>query len=172
MIIMRDEIKKPSECSEEEIENFCRLLLMQKNGRIGKSRFKEMIKRAELLAFHHEDGNLVGILALKRPGEKYRKNVFEKAGVPEEAEKYSLEIGWAFTVEKYRNMGIFSSLNEKLLAASGSRNIFATTRADNLPVQRILKTNGFKKTGRPYRGRGEYNLQLFTLLKGKPGKGM
>ena len=163
---MCNEIKEPSECSKEEIENFYQLVL--KGGQVEVSGLGNRIKRAKLLAFHYEENTLVGIAALKQSNQTYKKKVFRKAGVSEDSDKYNLEVGWAFTMCEYRGKGICSSLVQKIVDASGSANIFATTTTDNLQMQRILTKNGFEKVGERYRGRtNEYCLQLFTRSKTK-----
>lgn len=159
-----DKIKEPSECSEKEIKDFYQKVL--EGGQVDPFGLKDRIKRAALLAFHYEENTLVGITALKRPDETYKKEVFRKAGVSKESDKYNLEIGWAYTTKEYRGRGICSSLIQELIVASVSQNMFATTKTDNLPMQKILKRNGFQKTGKSYLGRTSgYHLQLFTRSK-------
>jgi len=159
-----DKIKEPSECSEKEIEDFYQKVI--DGEQVDPFGLRDKIKRASLLAFHYEENTLVGIAALKRPNETYKKEVFRKAGVSKESDKYNLEIGWAYTTKEYRGRGICSGLIQKLIVASASQNIFATTKTDNLPMQKILKRNGFQKTGKSYQGRTSgYHLQLFARSK-------
>lgn len=161
---MCDTIKEPSECSKEEMEKFYQLVL--KSGEVEISGLRNRIKRAKLLAFHYEEDTIVGIAALKRPNEPYKKRIFRKAGVSEESVGYNLEIGWAFTMCEYRGKGICSGLVQKILDAYGRQSIFATTKTDNSSMQRVLEKNGFQKTGKPYEGRFDgYYLQLFIRSK-------
>ena len=81
-------------------------------------------------------------------------------------DKYNLEIGWAYTMCKYRRKGICSGLIQKIFDAYGSQNIFATTRTDNSSMQIILEKCEFKKIGITYQGgTKEHRLQLFVRLK-------
>jgi len=161
---MCDKVKEPPKCSKKELENFYQLVL--RGEQVENSGLRNRIKRAKLLAFHYEEKNLVGIASLKRPNKTYKKKVFIEAGVSEESDKYNLEVGWAFTMDEYRGKGICCGLIQKIVDASGSQNIFATTRTDNLPMQRILEKNGFQKIGKPYPGRTKkYYLQLYTRSK-------
>jgi RimJ/RimL family protein N-acetyltransferase len=156
-----EKIKEPSECSEKEIEDFYQKVL--DGEQVDPFGLRDRIKKAVLLAFHYEENTLVGIAALKRPNETYKKKVFRKAGVSKESDKYNLELGWAYTIKEYRGKGICSSLVQKLISALGSQNIFATTRTDNFPMQVILIKNGFQKTDKPFKRKNStYNLQLFT----------
>jgi len=121
------------------------------------------IRRTKYLAFHYEGDRLVAIVGLKRPCKSYKGKVFSKAGVPEGADNYGLEIGWAFTEPEYRRRGICSNLIDAILGKSKSQNLFATTRANNIPMQRNLEKKGFKKIGNLYLGRtSDYSLQLYV----------
>ncbi len=157
-------VRKPSECSEKDIENFLRVL--ENSDHIGKSRLRERVMKARLLAFHYENDALVGVLALKQPSRSYKKKIFEMAGAPYDSSKFSVEIGWAFTLPEYRGRGIFSSLHKKIISGAGNINIYTTIRTTNTLLQAFLEKNGFRKTGSPYRGFfGDYSLQLYTLTR-------
>lgn len=156
-------IKKLSECNEEEINNF--LQLVERSEEVERYELRKRIERAVLLAFHYENNILVGIAAIKQPYKTYAKRIFKKAGVSEKYNNYKLEIGWAFTIPEYRRNRICFNLIKKLISTLQLQNIFATTRTDNLSMQKILVRNGFKKIGDSYLGRtGVYRIQLFMLL--------
>lgn len=159
---MDDKIKKPSECSEEEIENFYQLVI--EGDQVDIYGLRDRIKRAALLAFHYEGSTLAGIVAVKRPYEVYKEKVFQKAGVSQKTNEYNLEMGWAFTISEYREKNICSGLTRKLVSEFKSQNIFATVRTDNLATQKILARNGFEKIGEPYPGRqNKHKVQLLAL---------
>ena len=160
---MCDKIKEPSECSEKEIEDV--YLLAKKGGEVDPLGLRNRIRRAKYLAFHYEQNELVGIVGLKRPYETYKKVVFKRAGVPKEAEKYSLEIGWAYTKCVYRGKGICTGLIQKILEKSESENFFATVRTNNPAMHRVLEKTGFRRIGKPYHGRTNHSIQLFIRLK-------
>lgn len=158
------EIKKPLECSRKEIEGLFQLV--QKGGEVDPSGLKTRIKRAKYLAFQFDQNKLVGILGLKRPCEIYKKRVFKKAGLPKDAEKFDLEIGWAYTECLYRGRGICTNLIQLILSKSGNENLFATVRTENAAMCRVLEKTGFEKIGIPYKGRSKgYTLQLFARFK-------
>ncbi len=125
------------------------------------------IRRARLLGFYYENNRLVGTLGIKRFVRTYKKNIFRKARVFDESKKYESELGWAYTLPKYRGRGIFSSLNRKILSVAGHENLYATTRADNIAVQKTLQKNGFKIIGRPYKGRITGRLTYLFVRRGK-----
>jgi len=144
-------IKKPSECTRKEIESF--IEMVRTGGQVKKPGMEWRVRRAHLLAFYYEKNTLAGILGVKQFIKTYKKTIFRKAGVPEEAGKYNLEMGWAFTLPEYRGRGIFSSLKKKLISAVGHENLYSTTSINNLPVQKSMKKFGFVKLGKPYAGR-------------------
>ena len=152
-------IKAPSRCNDKELQNFHCLVL--EGEQVQAAGLKDGIRKAVLLAFYYEEDTLVGIAALKRPHQAHKEEVIRKAGVFEKRDEFDLELGWAFTLEKYRGKGICSCLVRKLLEAHGSKNLFATTRKDNVQMQKILKQNGFRRVGKSYVGRG-CRLLLFV----------
>jgi len=156
-------IKAPSKCDDKELLDFHRLVL--KGEQVQAAGLKYRIRRAVLLAFYYERDTLVGVAALKRPNRAYKDEVFRKAGVFEKRDELDFELGWAFTLEKYRGKGICSCLVRKLLEESEPKNLFATTRKDNLQMQKILKQNGFRRVGKSYVGRS-CSLLLFIRTYG------
>lgn len=154
-------IKSPTECTEEELDEFKGMVL--KGEQVEEAKLEDRIKRARHLAFKYDQNQLVGIAALKRPSDKYKQDVFKKAGIPEQAKDYELEIGWAFTEKEHRGRGVSGNLIRGLLEISEPHNIFATTRTNNKAMDRILLKHGFTQCGKPYLGRDcTYQLQLYV----------
>jgi RimJ/RimL family protein N-acetyltransferase len=172
--VLPDVVKQPSECSEEELESFHRLVL--KGDQVENSGLKERIRRnGALLAFHYENGVIIGVTGLKKPNKAHKEKIFGQAAVSEEADNYDLEIGWAFVEKEYRGKGVCPHLIQEIFDSSKSQNFFATAREDNTSVHRVLEKRGFKKIGRPYAGRDNRRCQLFVkspmpdheLIRGK-----
>ena len=154
-------LKPPTECHTKELDDFHQLAL--ESEQVKSCGLRNRIERAKLLAFHYREDTLVGIVALKRHNETYKKELFRKAGANEEHKKYILELGWAFTLKEHRGNHICSNLVKRVVTVYEFQNMFATTRTDNLSMQRILTKNGFRKLGKPYKGRADaHYLQLFT----------
>jgi RimJ/RimL family protein N-acetyltransferase len=107
---------------------------------------------------------LTTIVAIKRPTANHLLEVFRKANEGAMPGNFSLELGWAYTVDSYRGKGICNELVQAILKVE-TENLFATTRCDNLPMQKILNKNGFKVIGKPYESDGDYSLLLFTKEK-------
>ena len=85
--------------------------------------------------------------ALKQPAKTYRDGVFRKAGVPKAGLSFELELGWVFVPKVYRGKQYSRVLSAAALSQSQGKRIFATTRADNIPMQRTLELLSFRRLG-------------------------
>jgi GNAT superfamily N-acetyltransferase len=106
----------PADCSEDRIDAF--LKLVEKGGEVISNSLKERIKNAKLLAFCHDGEQLVGVGALKNPTERYKEQIFRKAGHPNKAVNYKYEFGYLYVEEAYRRRGvgkrIFAALQQQI----------------------------------------------------------
>jgi hypothetical protein len=120
-------IKKPSERNNDEIQKFYQYAIDA--GEVIKNGLKRRIKNAELLGFGYIDGTLVGIAALKNPDPGHKLDVFRKAGLTgEQAENFDFELGYVYTLEKFRGKGICPKLIQGIFKKSPSKKIYATTK--------------------------------------------
>lgn len=157
-------VKKPSDCSAEELAAFKQLVLA--GGEVGKVGLEVLIKAAICLVFHYtENQELAGIGALKAPRNSYKDKVFKRAKSSENAADFPYELGWLFVVEKFRGQGLSRELAEAALKLAGGKGVYATTRVDNCPMCRTNTRLEFKRSGEPYRttryGRSDW-LSLFV----------
>ena len=153
-------IKQPSHCSNDEIEAFCRLV--KQGGQVKHHGLKERVSKSEWLGFCFYQQQLIGIAAIKNPSKNYKQTVFQKAGVTSEKENYHYEIGYAFTVEKFRGKGINLKLTNNLIHQIGTQKLYCTTGHEGM--KSMLERLGFKQLGRPYRSELTQNLlRLFGL---------
>lgn len=154
--------KLPAECSDDELDAFKGLV--EKSGEVAVGDLHRRIKKAEWLVFlFEEDGTLVGVAALKRPNDTYKKKVFRKARSPETAENFTFEAGWIFVDEHFRGRKYSRFLLETVLTLAGEKQVYATTRENNEPMRRTNLHCGLKKSGSPYASEeGDYNLVLYT----------
>ncbi|MCJ7561134.1 hypothetical protein MUO79_11055 [Candidatus Bathyarchaeota archaeon] len=165
-MLVDNRIKPPFQCTDKELEAFYQLLVS--GGEVEERGLKDRVRRAKLLAFHYENQTLAGIAAIKFPTEKHKRDIFLKSKTSEDPKKYSLELGYAVTLEEYQGRHICSILAEELIRSFQDQNIYATTKTTKIPMQKILEHQGFKKTGEPYAGkirntrREGYLLQLFV----------
>lgn len=156
---MNPVIKKPSECSLQELEDFAELVI--EGGQVARAGLENRMRRAKLLAFGYEDGKLVGVVAIKKASWFYVRDVFGKANEPDQAVDYRYELGWGFTLPDYRRRGITTELSQMLMDNSRDCNLFGTTGTGNEASKRILEKYGFEMCGSPYPGRTEFK-QLYV----------
>lgn len=156
---MEIKLISPVQCSNEEIQSFCRLVL--EGDQVPGDGLAERIKICQLLGFAYEGKELIAVTAVKNPNEQYKHGVFTKAGVPNLSSKYPYEIGYAFTKKAYRGKGIHQQLVTALIKESGATHFYGTTKSANVPY--ILEKIGFAKTGKDYQNDEKEVLQLFTF---------
>jgi hypothetical protein len=88
---------------------------------------------------------------LKNPSKDYRDGVFEKAGVPDAAKPYELELGWVFVLPEQQGKKYSLVLSAAALSQASRTPTFATTRLDNVAMQKTLEHLGFRRLGDSWR---------------------
>jgi len=117
------------------------------------------------LGFGYIDVTLVGIAALKNPDLGHKLDDFRKAGLTgEQAENFDFELGYVYTLEKFRGKGICPKLIQGIFKKSPSKKIYATTKKSNATMEKINERMGFEKIGTSYVGEEE-KIQLYVLKK-------
>ncbi|MCX0444402.1 GNAT family N-acetyltransferase [Aeromonas veronii] len=154
-------VKVPTECSAGELHAFEKLIKL--GGEVSQNGLLNRIKNAHFIAFaSNENGEIVGISALKRPIEGYRNAVFHKSKSKEEDQKYEAELGWVFVMKEFREKGLGSKLVEILLSIKTVKNVYATAREHNEKISSMLKKFEFIQSGVPYPStEGDYALVLY-----------
>ena len=158
-------LRTPNACTDQERAAFAQMVTRGFGPAPGER--QDRIRRAECLAFRYgpADG-LVGIAALKAPGDAYRAEVFAQADADAGVSASALELGWVFVDPAHRGRGIAYELCRCLVDAAPAVPIFATTRPDNAGMIRILRALGFARLGTPFPRKGE-TLALFLLAGGR-----
>lgn len=123
------------------------------------------IENARTLVFCRNAGELLGVAALKRPIDGYRKGVGAKAEFHLTRKKSPLELGYVYVVPEARGRGYSHRLVAEALSGAGGDGVYATVRADNAPMLATLIKTGFEMAGQPYPGRKN---QLIKLLVRPP----
>lgn len=155
-------VKKPSECSERELEAFEAFVI--KGGEVTAEGLRDLIKKAKGLVFLFEgDNTLAGIAALKYPNIGYKNRVFKKARAQEDPDKFTFEVGWIYVERQFRGRKYSHFLLEALLKLADENQVYATTREDNKAMQSTLIRYGFQQSGFSYVSkRRDCNLLLLT----------
>src|SRR5262249_40074127 len=141
--------------------------LVVAGGAVDPEGLPQRIRNASRLLFLREqDGQLVGVGALKQPRSAYRDGVFAKARATVPSDRYRVELGWVVVAKSYQGRGFSARIIGELLALAKNENVFATTRVDDRAM-RFASAHGFEPNGNSYpSGRG-YNLALY-LHKAAP----
>ena len=151
-------IDKPTNFTEDQKNEFEALVKLGRQ--VDIKGLGSRLNHSQLLGFYYVENQLTSIVAIKRPDFGYRNRVFQKSHVSERSDEFSLELGWAYTVNEYRGKGIGGELAQAILEKAPRINIFATTKTDNYRMQRILTKNGFISIGKPYAGNDNHKLIL------------
>lgn len=138
-------ITEPERCTKTELHQFCELV--RQGGAVESHGLENRVRKAQALVFLHVDGETVGIAAIKNPSAGYRDDVFRKAGVPQAGNQFHLELGWVFVLPDHRGKGYSLILSAAAMSQAERKPTFATTRLDNLAMQRTLEHLGFTRLG-------------------------
>ncbi len=154
-------VKKPSECSEDELDSFEGLV--RKGGEVIGAGLRDRIQNANRLVFLIEnDGTLAGIAALKEPIIDYKKKVFKDARSKENPEEFTFEVGWIYVEEQFRGLKYSQTLLKEVLRIAGENRVYATTRESNEAMKRTNLRFDLEQSGHPYKSKeGNYNLILY-----------
>ena len=153
--------RKPSRCRPEDLAAFEALVL--EGHEVDPNGLSRRVGLADTLLFAYDARTLIGIGALKRPGNGYRKGVFEKAGGKLAASAFPLELGWVYVIPTSRKSGVGQRIVDAILGAAVDRRLFATSRSDNGTMQRRLERSGFVREGKPFLSdMGDHMVVLFV----------
>jgi GNAT superfamily N-acetyltransferase len=163
--------KPPTACTRAELRAF--ESLVQESGEVTGQGLPDRIRRAACLAFHYSlPGELVAIAALKVPHRSYRDRVFTSARSGRRPEAFPLELGWFFVRPSARGRRTSGQLAASLLRHADGRGVFATTRASNSAMLKVLQSLGFRRSGAPYRRRSADGEDLVLLVRPKRREGV
>lgn len=159
MIRIESTITKPDCLAQSDLKTFCELVLC--GGEVQREGLEELVKKAKALVFLREDNEVFGVAGIKWPRNKHRNDVFRDARVPEYAYKFQLELGWIVVKPEYQKKGYSLVLSASAMSEAEGKPTFATTRLDNLPMQKTLERIGFRRYGDSWQGRN-HRLVLYV----------
>ncbi len=150
-------IKKPTDCTEDELNNFKNLVI--EGGQVDSTGLENRINQCKFLGFFYNDKKeLVGISAIKTKTKHSVEAIKLKAGISD-GKLPIYELGYSVTKQNFRGQGINRAINDKLLEAAKTIDIYATT--DNDTMRKYLIERGFSKKGKSFKGRYNENLDYF-----------
>lgn len=153
-------VKLPRECSATEVSDFASFV--NAGGEVIPEGLEGRVREAHALFFLRENSCLLGIAALKNPNATYRASVFKKTAASVSAAQFPLELGWVFVMPSARGRKLSHSLVGAAVTHAAGKNVFATSREDNLGMHAPLLAAAFSKHGVEYASsRGTHRLALF-----------
>lgn len=156
------EAKRPKACSDKEILEFERLVLL--GGKVSKYGLNNRIRQCELLGFCFHQGIVVGISSIKKPLASYVKGIISKTKIDRKVEDLKYEIGYSYTEKLHREKGISSNLKTLLLKefAENAGIIFSTTAIKS--SQNYFELKGFTQLGNSYDGDNDENIKYYEMM--------
>ena len=142
--------KKPRDCTPAELFYFAAFVSI--GGEVDRDGLERRVASAEYLTFLYQDNTLAGVAALKNPEASYRADVFQKVGLKP---KLYREFGCIYLKPAYRGLGLAHRFK-----FSGP--MFATARASNAAIRRVLLAQGFKVRGEYPSYRDKQPITLFV----------
>lgn len=152
---------QPCEMTADEKKEF--IALVSAGGEVLEHGLPYRVDQAVALITIHQGKTLVGTAAIKAPSGAYRRGHFTKAGVPEGAKDYAVELGWIVVRPTHRHQGIARMLVSAALEASGDSGVFATTKSEQ--IKHLLPDYGFIAQGAPYASVLEPNERLTLFAR-------
>jgi predicted GNAT family N-acyltransferase len=139
--------KRPIDCTKHELAEFEALVL--EGGEVDPVGLTGRILGAKFLVFARRNEQLIGVAAIKKPGNKYRQKTGVKAQFELPGEAWPFELGWVFIQDDRRGKGLSYDIVDCALDDFNDP-IFATTRADNLGMHKPLLAAKFEQAGDCY----------------------
>jgi predicted GNAT family N-acyltransferase len=130
-------------------------------GQVATEGLSQNLARAHLVALALDEGQIVGVAAIKNQSRAYIKGVGDDAGYQPHAR--ARELGYVAVKKERRGEHIGSDLADKLLIGYDGP-CFATTRTQRM--KDILKKRGFEKVGKEWFGVGNKPGLLSLWVRG------
>jgi RimJ/RimL family protein N-acetyltransferase len=154
-------VGEPGEFKDSDIEDFVRLV--EEGGEVSKINLRNRVGDAKFIAFARIGSDLIGVAGLKHPEETHRASVQNKSEVPLPSEDFPFELGWVVIAEKARGKGLSLPLCQLLIAAAGSRGIYATSRTQVPRMHKTLSKLQFQRVGMSWQStENDDDLGLFV----------
>lgn len=137
-------------------------------GEVNAATLPDLVEQAVALVTLHDGETLIGTAAIKNPYEGHRSREFRKAGCEDQADAYSLELGWVHVHEDHRGQKYGYALVEEAMRSVGHRAVYATTKNNGMRLK-VLPRYGFVRTGKDFPStlKPDEKLSLFTRVATK-----
>lgn len=138
------------------------IALVSGAGEVNRATLPGLVDNAIMLVMLFDHDCLIGTAAIKAPLPAHQAGEFIKAGAPEKASLFPLELGWVVVHPDHRGRGCARELVNHAVATTAHCGIYATTKTQQMTA--ILRECGFETVGAPYPSvmNPDVNLTLFA----------
>lgn len=140
--------KQPHECTAREIDQF--VALAAQGNEVDEADIRRGTLRAKYLLWNEKGEGFIAVAALKNPNPGYRLRVFQKASATLDISNFPFEFGYAHTDKLHQKRGHGGQLLQKAIFLAEKQGVYATARAENDGIHRLLIRAGFRRTGSNY----------------------
>ena len=141
-------IKKPSEVSENELNQIASLINKGEQIQGGIEQIKLRLSNAAYISFIADKGAIITTAALKNPADSYKKKVFDSAKFLSSLPEYKYELGYIATAENRQGEKLCQKLLSAFIPMIAKHKMFSTTRKESMI--HILGKFGFSPVGEKY----------------------
>lgn len=152
-------VKKPTECTPNELDAFQKLV--EEGGEVTLHGLRQRIEQAVALVFITEN-ECIAVGAIKHPNNNYKEGVFLKAGVAEKSDSFNYELGWLYVKPEARGKGLGCSLMKVVVTYLSDSSCYATTRENNDSMHHLFSQYSFNRLGAAYPSDNGYSLVLYA----------
>lgn len=126
--------------------------------------FYRKADRCLFICIVYKNEKPIAIGAIKKATE--RDFLPECANLPKKSKLFEWELGYIFTLPKFRGQKIASRMVDIIMEKYGNNNLMASTELEpKNNMQRILKNCGFQHYGKTWKSKNELDLGLFLKFK-------
>ncbi|WP_025896980.1 hypothetical protein [Sneathiella glossodoripedis] len=139
---------RPIDCSDKTLNAFAKIVLA--NGEVPAENLQRGIPTAEMLFFCSIGRKLVGVSCARFQNTSFHKLLFDRAGVPQMYNPFSVEICWLSVLPKYQGKGAWSAIYEIRRKYLKDRPAHGITRVENKRVADVARY-GYQQVGEPFK---------------------
>lgn len=145
---LRTIFRRPIDCTPKQLNQFAELVMA--GGEVPIENLKRGIPTSEILFFSGIPGKLMGVSAARFANVTYHKHLFERAGVPEMYNPFSVEICWLYVLPEFRGKGVWSHNRKMRMEYLGNRPYHAIHRIMNEKISEPVKSKGYDQAGQDF----------------------
>lgn len=157
-------VAKPDDFSTAERTAY--IDFVRSAGEVNAATLPGLVDDALALIMLHEDGEIIGSAAIKKPDKGYHEKVFTGAGIERLADSYMLELGWVHVHPDHAGKGHGRALIEAAIDAAGAAPIYATTKS--AVMHHLLPQYAFEAVGKPYPSTQERDAEITVFVRPAP----